>query len=330
MADITYHVNLRDETTAIFLIGDMYEASLLQASTMTNVHENGLSQFVQRTTLYNVNPTNIVENILQPRPVNLRPILGPAPTATTLTVYKIHLDAYTSVANDIRTIAQHIISGLSPSATTALNAYATNNPTILRHPWQLWDYLFNIYGNYTEQQIQLIRDKLNTPISDTETLASHAVMFKQNILFLERIRQPLSAVDQMAAYSKSLSGNSQYQQAITLYKSSQALADRTLTQMTIFVETQAPNMPTQSSTLGYSAAAAAPSFTRSANKQRVHTNTERSTRPSGALTYCYVHGYGGHNGTKCREMLKDPKAYEHKHFIATSHTAVEGGSTWNK
>ena len=57
---------IRDETTAIFLIGDMYHASLLQASTMTNGHEQGLYQFVQRTTLYNADPMNIVENIIQP------------------------------------------------------------------------------------------------------------------------------------------------------------------------------------------------------------------------------------------------------------------------
>ena len=39
MSDITYHVYLRDDTTAIFLIGEMYQASLLQATTMSNVHE---------------------------------------------------------------------------------------------------------------------------------------------------------------------------------------------------------------------------------------------------------------------------------------------------
>ena len=118
MSDITYHVHLRDDTTAIFLIGEMYQASLLQATTMSNVHVQGLSRFVQRTTLYNADPANIINDILQPRPDNIRPILAPNPTATILTVYKLHLDEYTSVANDIRTIAQHIMSGLSPSATT--------------------------------------------------------------------------------------------------------------------------------------------------------------------------------------------------------------------
>ena len=329
MSDTTYNVNLRDDTTAIFLIGDMYHASLLQASTMTNVHEQGLYQFVQRTTLYNADPANIIDNVVQPRPANLRPILAPAPTATVLSIYKLNLDAYTSVANDIRTVAQNIINGLSPSATTALNAHATNHPNILRQPWQLWDYLFGIYGNYIEQQIQLIKDKLNSPISDTDTLASHAVTFHQNILFLDRIHQSLSPVDQMAAYSRSLCANSQYGQAITLYKSSQPLADRTLIQMTTFVEAQAPNMPTQPSTLGYSAAVTAATSTRSVTPKPPHSNTSRQQRQSGTLSYCYVHGYGGHAGTKCREMLKDPKTYDHQHLIAVTHTAVAGGSTWH-
>lgn len=118
-------------------------------------------------------------------------------------------------------------------------------------------FIWDIYSNYTEHQIQLIRDKMKSPIADTDTLASHAVLFHQNISFLDRIHQSLSPVDQMTAYSRSLSDNMQYVQAITLYKSSQPLAERTLIQMTAFVEAQAPNMPTQSSTLGYSAAVAA-------------------------------------------------------------------------
>jgi hypothetical protein len=325
MSDTTYHVHLRDDTTAIFLIGEMYQASLLQATTMSNVHVHGLSRFVQRTTLYNADPANIIDNILQPRPDNIRPILAPNPTATILTVYKLHLDEYTSVANDIRTIAQHITSGLSPSTTTALHAHAVTHPDLLRQPWQLWDYLFGVYGNYTEQQIQLIRDRLNSPIADTDTLASHAVLFHQNISFLDRIHQSLSPVDQMTAYSRSLSGNTQYTQAVTLYKSSQPLAERTLIQMTTFVEAQAPNMPTQSSTLGYSAAATAsatngPPKSRSAHQLPGHNRT----------SYCYLHGYGGHMGSKCRQMLKEPTLYETHHLTAATHTAVEGGSTWRK
>ena len=137
MIDTTYHVHLRDNTTAIFLIGEMYQASVLQATTMSNVHVQGLSRFVQRTTLYNADPANIVNDILQPRPDNVRPILAPNSTATILTVYKLHLDEYTSVANDIRTIAQHITSGLSPSATTALHAHTATHPDLLHQPWQL-------------------------------------------------------------------------------------------------------------------------------------------------------------------------------------------------
>ena len=211
-----------------------------------------------------------------------------------LTVYKLHLDEYTSVANDIRTIAQHIINGLSPLATTALHAHAATHPDILRQPWQLWDYLFGIYGNYTEHQIQLIRDKLNSPIADTETLASHAVTFHQNISFLDRIHQSLSPVDQMAAYSRSLSSNTQYIQAITLYKSSQPLAECTLLQMTTFVEAQAPNMPIQSSNLGYSAAA---------------TTTSRSTQqqaPKHTLNSGH-YGYGGITASSVDKCLKIPK-----------------------
>ena len=323
MSDITYHVHLRDDTTAIFLIGEMYQASLLQATTMSNVHVQGLSRFVQRTTLYNADPANIINDILQPRPENIRPILAPNPTATILTVYKLHLDEYTSVANDIRTIAQHIMSGLSPSATTALHAHAATHPDLLRQPWQLWDYLFGIYGNYTEHQIQLIRDKLNSPIADTDTLASHAVLFHQNISFLDRIHQSLSPVDQMTAYSRSLSGNTQYVQAITLYKSSQPLAERTLIQMTAFVEAQAPNMPTQSAALGYSAAVTAAATNPPRSRPAPPTGQNRTF-------YCYLHGYGGHLGTKCRQMLKEPTLYDTHHLAAMTHTAVEGGSTWRK
>ena len=66
MTDTTYHVHLLDDTTAVFLIGEMYQVSLLQATTMSNVHVQGLSRFVQRTKLYNADPANIVNDILQP------------------------------------------------------------------------------------------------------------------------------------------------------------------------------------------------------------------------------------------------------------------------
>ena len=99
MTDITYQVHLRDDTTAIFLIGEMYQAFLLKATTMSNVHVQGLSRFVQRTTLYNADPANIINDILQLWPDNVRPILAANTTATILTVYKLHLDKYTSVAN---------------------------------------------------------------------------------------------------------------------------------------------------------------------------------------------------------------------------------------
>ena len=128
------------------------------------------------------------------------------------------------MVNDIRTIAQHITS-LSPSATTALHAHAATHPDLLCEPWQLWDYLFGVCTNYIEQQIQLIRDRLNSPIADTDTLASHTVLFHQNISFMDRVYQSLSPVDQMTAYSRSLSGNAQYAQAVTLYESSQPHSD---------------------------------------------------------------------------------------------------------
>ena len=322
MSDITYHVHLRDDTTAIFLIGEMYQASLLQATTMSNVHVQGLSRFVQRTTLNNADPANIINDILQPRPDNIRPILAPNPTATILTVYKLHLDD-TSVANDIRTIAQHIMSGLSPSATTALHAHAATHPDLLRQPWQFWDNLFGIYGNYTQHQIQLIRDKLNSAIVNTDTLASHAVLFHQNISFLDRIHQSLSPVDQMMAYSRSLSGDTQYVQAIMLFKSSQPLAERTLIQMTAFVEAQAPDMPTQSAALGYSPAVTVAATNPPKSRPAPPTGQNRTS-------YCYLHGYGGHLGAKCRQMLKEPTLYDTHHLAAMTHTAVEGGSTWRK
>ena len=125
------------------------------------------------------------------------------------------------------------------------------------------------------------------------------------------------------AYSRSLSGNTQYTQAVTLYKSSQPLAERTLIQMTTFVEAQVPNMPTQSSKLGYSAAATA-GATKGPPKSRPAQELPGQNRTS----YCYLHGYGGHMGSKCRQMLKEPTLYETHHFTAATHTAVEGGSTW--
>ena len=96
--------------------------------------------------------------------------------------------------------------------------------------------------------------------------------------------------------------------------------------MTTFIEAQAPNIPTQSSTLGYSAAATAAA-----------TNGPQKSRPAqqqpgqqSRTSCCYLHGYGGHIDPKCRQMLKEPKLYEAHHLTAATHTTVDGGSTWRK
>jgi hypothetical protein len=183
--------------------------------------------------------------------------------------------------------------------------------------------LFGIYGNYTEQQIQLIKDKLNSPISDTDTSASHAVTFHQNILFLDRIQQSLSPVDQMAAYSRSLSANAQYGhyivQKFTTARGSYLDPDDN------FCRGTSP----QHAYAALNTRIFCGSHSNHIDSCNDHTHTSRQQRQSGTLSYCYVHGYGGHAGTKCREMLKDPKTYDHQHLIAATHTAVAGGSTWH-
>lgn len=99
--------------------------------------------------------------------------------------------------------------------------------------------------------------------------------------------------------------------------------------MTNFVEAQAPKMLTHLSTLDYSAAVTAATSTRAVTPKPSHIHTSRQQHQTGTLSYCYVHGYGGLAGTKCREMLKDPNTYDHQHLIAATHTAVAGGSSWH-
>ena len=96
--------------------------------------------------------------------------------------------------------------------------------------------------------------------------------------------------------------------------------------MTTFVEAQAPNIPTQSSTLDYSDAATA-AATNGPQKSR---SAQQQPGQQSRISYCYLHGYGGHIGSKCRQMLKEPKLYEAHHLTAATHTAMDGGSIWRK
>ena len=83
-------------------------------------------------------------------------------------------------------------------------------------------------------------------------------------------------------------------------------------------------MPTQSSTLGYSATVTAGANIQPKSRQAPPSPGQNRT------SYCYLHGYGGHLGAKCRQMLKNPAMYDTHHLTATTHTAVDGGSTWRK
>jgi hypothetical protein len=247
----SYPANLRDDKSAFLNLQPMYQASLNHAYTYTDVVDEGVRNYVQRTTQYNIDPANIINDELQPRPVNPRPVLANNPTAANISLYKIQQEAYVSTATSIRVIHQKILNGLSPTAILAVDAHALLNPLILRYPYALWDFLYTMYGNYTEEQIHHFKEQLHTPISDSDTLQSHHVAFHRLVDFLASIQQPLSAVDQMAAYHRSVEHNQ-------LYKHSQPLAARTLQQLTTYVELNAPNIAIAAPVLGYAAATTAP------------------------------------------------------------------------
>ena len=101
----------------------------------------------------------------------------------------------------------------------------------------------------------------------------------------------------MADFAKSLSGHPSFCQAITLYKSSQALSLRTLPAMIAFVELQAPNMPTYPSNLGFTASAQEQQ--RPQPKTHYKGRNQAPTNISTTQNYCYFHGYNGHPGLMC-------------------------------
>ena len=53
-----------------------------------------------------------------------------------------------------------MITALSPSAVILFNAHAVTHPLFIKQPYAIFDYLYDIYDNYTEQQVQAIRHKL--------------------------------------------------------------------------------------------------------------------------------------------------------------------------
>ena len=232
--------------------------------------------------------------------------------------------------------------GISPTATLAIDAHAIANPLILTYPWALWDFLYIMYGNYTEENILYVKEQLNTPITDIDTLQSHNVSFHRLANFLDSIGQSMSNIDLSTAYLHSLAANPQYVQAIHLYKQSQPLAARTINQLTAYVELNAPNVAVIAPVLGYAAASTAPP-PRARNHPRATTSRRPPSPPlrrahspstTGRQThtahpaYCFVHGYGGHTGSKCRVMLADSTTYSPQHISAQHHTTIAGGASY--
>ena len=314
---------------ATIILATFYNSVRLDAAKRIGLFDSGLIAFVETTADYAVNPANIdAQNILVPRPSNIRPQLAAGANAAAVTIYNIHVLDYQSLAASLLIISDKIFHGVSPATQTVMNEHASSHPDFFRKPWAMMDFLFVRHGTINSDHIVESKRMLRTPFdSVAHSLESHRVNMTHQFTFLDRARHAVNNGDKLDLYEASMSAHAHVLAALRLYKNATLFADRTFDSMATYVELHAPDQVQHSVDLGYANYSAA--ATVAPRSKTTPPRPPSGHSPSGTRHYCYVHGYATHKGQVCRIMLADPTTYTSAHLQAGSHLTPPGGSDKN-
>ena len=201
-----------------------------------------------------------------------------------------------------------------------------------------------LYNVLSSTSIKDLQDKLNTPMSSSETFLEFNATFQTTILTLHHANQPVSSFNQIQALTFATSTNSHITAAIQSYIIEHPrVSDRHITTLISHIILHAPASLTSGSQ-GYANSAIPPltradvaamikaahtkgvqegknmnnnNNNRNSNRNAHNTPTRPPNQPKYATKYCFVHGYNfSHIGTECKVMANDPTSTpQHKSAI---------------
>jgi len=216
-----------------------------------------------------------------------------------------------------------------------------------------------LYGVRTALDLKTIEGEMQEGLSapDLDSFLKFSQAFSKNVRLLNDAGQPLSMHSRLDQFERALLHHDQPLKAFRLYvEAHPLLADRSLTDAIAAIEVHLTNVT--SSTAGYAApmvsvapttiptppfagstAALSPAditrlidlLTKMGSGTTMGGGGGRAakSKPTGTPSYCYLHGYLGHDGNSCKKMKSEnvstPGTFSRAKLNAKTHTEVPGG-----
>jgi hypothetical protein len=177
---------------------------------------------------------------------------------------------------------------------------------------------------------QLLRSPKNAGADITSTTERH--------LDCHSIRatagQPLSEFDKVTYFCDAISADPACAAAILSYRQETPVPrDQTFANLSAHVAIHAPNFVPTTANIGLTPAFAAATNEISSLRQQLTAALAVNNKPPPSQQqrtpkkgpYCYLHGFRGHLGTECRNMLKNPAVFSNAKLQAQDPNSVPGG-----
>ena len=279
-----------------------------------------------------------------------------APNATNAQV-KIHDTLRTNKALVLQAVAlvkSRIIVSMPDQDKSHLDnpVYGLANYT----PFQLYTHLQGRYGTLEQADFTIIFDRLKASKMPGHTYAELAEVHRDLHALLLSAGQPSTELAKTTYFQEALRDDFQGLAAVDVYiRLHPQMAARNFADMVETVIVQAPTIPVNNVSLGYSSAMMSTASAVSSHAptdavglaqhiakcqkdlaalSRKHRGPSTVTAPPAAgatLQYCHKHGYQkSHAGTDCVVMRGQPAKYTALHLSARDHLTPPGGNPTNR
>lgn len=197
----------------------------------------------------------IVDGVIPPRPTNSRPADLPAVhTQVMQNAHKILKDDQRHNAKIIKDFNVAIINSLSAEVKSQMEDILNEQPNSFNMPYQINNFLKEVYSQITETEIKKILKELDTIFNpeheNLRTAFNNMIkLFKQ----LADIGQSISEYEKLERTKKMLQNHPKALKAYWKYRQQQPLLQSNFANMAIYIVEQEPMMEITAEALGYMA-----------------------------------------------------------------------------
>ena len=266
-------------------------------------------------------------------------------TNTAIAKYNQEKANYSIAINTLASLKKKLLTSIGDT-NVSLIAHPVTGTRFLP-PLEIMTLMAEHFNTASDITIKGWKDALTVPMT-TQTFREYAGQQKDIRNQLHRANQPVSGYDAVQFLIKGTSTHAAIVTSIQSYKTIRPrIADQDVLTLVEHIILHAPNNETASS-LGYANSAngilssdAVAKLIKEARDQGIREGRNRAKDGSGHVApqqkpkisfgekgtqYCYLHGYGFHIGSDCKQMTSSTSEYTTEQRKATSPTSSPGGN----